>query len=52
MERLPVHEDVPDPAVVHWASLAKPWDDELTVHQDTWRAVARRVEGRVGRPPS
>ena len=49
---LPVHEDVPDPAVVHWAALAKPWDDELTVHQDTWRAVARRVEDRVGRPPS
>ncbi len=49
---LPVHEDVPDPAVIHWASLGKPWDAELTVHQHRWRAVADRLEERVGRPPA
>ncbi len=49
---LPVHEDVPDPAVIHWASLGKPWDAELTVHQHLWRAVADRLEERVGRPPA
>ncbi len=49
---LPVHEDVQDPAVIHWASLGKPWDAELTVHQQLWRAVADRLEERVGRPPA
>ena len=49
---LPVHEDVPDPAVIHWASLGKPWEDELTFQQDLWRTYAARVRGRAGPPPA
>lgn len=48
---LPVHEDVEDPAVIHWASLTKPWEDELTHEQELWRSYADRVARRVGRPP-
>jgi lipopolysaccharide biosynthesis glycosyltransferase len=49
---LPVHEDVPDPAVIHWASLGKPWAEELTVQQDLWRSYAGRVHDRAGSPPA
>ncbi len=48
---LPVLEDVPDPAVIHWASLGKPWESELTPHQDLWRSYAARVADRAGMPP-
>ena len=48
---LPVHEDVEDPAVIHWASLTKPWEDELTHEQELWRSYAARVTARAGRSP-
>ena len=48
---LPVIEDVDDPAIIHWASVGKPWDRVLTPHQDLWRSYAARVADRAGMPP-
>ena len=39
---LPVLEDVHDPALVHWASLGKPWDSHLTFGQELWTPPRRR----------
>jgi lipopolysaccharide biosynthesis glycosyltransferase len=49
---LPVLEDVADPALIHWAAMGKPWNDELAFAQDRWREVADRLEARAGRPPT
>jgi lipopolysaccharide biosynthesis glycosyltransferase len=44
---LPVHEDVENPAIVHWAALAKPWDPELTFAKDEWRSFAESLARRA-----
>lgn len=49
---LPVHEDVPDPAVIHWASLGKPWQPQLTYEAHRWLDYATRLSDRAGTPPS
>ena len=48
---LPVLEDVSDPSLIHWASLGKPWEPELTYGQDRWRDYAERLHQRAGWPP-
>ncbi len=49
---LPVLEDIDDAALIHWASIGKPWDEPLTFAQGQWRAVAGRLHERVGPPPT
>ena len=51
VERMPVLEDVPDPALVHWASLGKPWDPQLTFGQARWTRHADTLKARAGSPP-
>ena len=48
---LPILEDVTDPRIIHWASLGKPWEPELTYGQARWREHATRLLGRAGPPP-
>ena len=48
---LPVLEDVPDPAIIHWAALPKPWDPQVTFRQRDWWSVAHRVAERCGDAP-
>ena len=48
---LPVFEDVADPKLIHWASLGKPWEPDLTYAQDRWRVYAGRLAERAGAPP-
>ena len=48
---LPHLEDVEHRNVIHWTSLSKPWETELTFAQEEWRAYAARVEERAGSPP-
>jgi lipopolysaccharide biosynthesis glycosyltransferase len=49
---MPIFEDVEDPAVIHWASLGKPWDPQLTYAQDRWREYADRLRQHAGPPPA
>jgi lipopolysaccharide biosynthesis glycosyltransferase len=49
---MPVHEDVTDPGLIHWASLGKPWEPRLTYEQERWRAYADRLRQRAGVPPA
>jgi lipopolysaccharide biosynthesis glycosyltransferase len=49
---LPVLEDVTDPALIHWAAMGKPWNDELAFGQALWHGYADRLEARAGRPPT
>ena len=39
---LPALEDVHDPAVIHWASIGKPWDEALTFARERWQEYAAR----------
>jgi lipopolysaccharide biosynthesis glycosyltransferase len=48
---LPALEDVAEPAVIHWASLAKPWDRQLSFASDTWRGYDTQLRARVAEPP-
>lgn len=48
---LPVLEDVDDPAVIHWASLGKPWEEQLTYAAGRWQEYAARLRARVAEPP-
>ena len=48
---LPILEDVTDPRIIHWASLGKPWEPELTYGQARWREHATRLLERAGPPP-
>jgi hypothetical protein len=43
---LPVHEDVENPAIIHWAAMAKPWDPELTFAQKEWQSFAASLANR------
>jgi lipopolysaccharide biosynthesis glycosyltransferase len=49
---LPHLEDVRDPKLIHWTSLTKPWDRELTYGQEVWQAYASRLQERAGPPPA
>jgi lipopolysaccharide biosynthesis glycosyltransferase len=49
---LPVLEDVPDPSLIHWASLGKPWEPRLTYGQDRWRQYAETLRDRAGPAPT
>jgi len=49
---LPVHEDVDDPWIIHWASLAKPWATPRTYAQATWWQYADRLAARSSGPAS
>jgi lipopolysaccharide biosynthesis glycosyltransferase len=49
---LPVMEEIADPALIHWASIAKPWADQLTFGQEAWRGYAVQLQGRAGKPPA
>ena len=49
---MPVLDDVPDPKLIHWASIGKPWDDQLTYAQDRWRAYRASLRARAGEPPA
>ena len=42
---MPRLEDLDDPAIIHWASFPKPWDEPLTYASDRWRARAARLVG-------
>jgi len=48
---LPVLEEVDDPALIHWASISKPWDDQLTFAQASWRRYADQLRERAGEFP-
>jgi lipopolysaccharide biosynthesis glycosyltransferase len=48
---LPGLEDVPDPKLIHWASLGKPWEPALTFAQDRWRVYAAQLHECAGDPP-
>ena len=48
---LPVLEDVREPKLIHWTSLGKPWEQELTYGRDLWHEYATRVLERAGMPP-
>ena len=48
---LPILEEVHDPALIHWASLDKPWDERLSFEKECWRSYAARVRDRAGDPP-
>jgi lipopolysaccharide biosynthesis glycosyltransferase len=37
-----LRDDIADPAIVHWAGTAMPWDPVLTPSQDLWREIAAR----------
>ncbi|HEX8026078.1 MAG TPA: TylF/MycF/NovP-related O-methyltransferase, partial [Candidatus Limnocylindrales bacterium] len=43
--------DIDDPAIIHWASFAKPWDPPLTFAKDRWQEHAARLHARAGDPP-
>jgi lipopolysaccharide biosynthesis glycosyltransferase len=47
---LPVLEDVDAPAIIHWASIAKPWHSRLTYAQDGWHHYAARLRDRAPEP--
>jgi lipopolysaccharide biosynthesis glycosyltransferase len=49
---LPVLEQLDDPALIHWASLGKPWDTPLTVAKEEWQRYAARLAERVPPPPA
>jgi len=49
---MPTLEDVDDPALIHWASFPKPWEERLTYEQDRWRAYAARLHDRAGPAPT
>jgi lipopolysaccharide biosynthesis glycosyltransferase len=49
---LPVLEDPHDPALIHWASLDKPWDAALTYGQEDWLRYATRLHDRAGPAPT
>lgn len=49
---LPVMEEIADPALIHWASISKPWADQLTFGQETWRRYAAQLRARAGKPPA
>jgi hypothetical protein len=44
---LPVLEDVAEPALIHWAAMGKPWNDELAFGQALWHEYA--IGSRSGR---
>ena len=48
---LPHLEDVHEPKVIHWTSLGKPWEEELTYAKDVWQGYADKVRKRAGLPP-
>jgi hypothetical protein len=48
---LPVLEEVHDPALVHWASLGKPWEPHLTFGKELWTRHADALKARAGAPP-
>lgn len=47
---LPVLETVEDPAVIHWASLSKPWAAPLTYEKELWQVYAERLRLRAPGP--
>ena len=49
---LPVLEDVREPNLIHWASLGKPWESNLTYAQDRWLQHAETLQLRAGPPPT
>ena len=48
---LPALEDVEDPKLIHWASLAKPWDGRLSFASDVWRHYDAQLRARVAESP-
>ena len=40
-----LRDDIADPAIVHWAGTAMPWEPVLTPARDLWRELAARSTG-------
>jgi lipopolysaccharide biosynthesis glycosyltransferase len=45
-------EDVPDPSLIRWANIGKPWEPLLTYGQDRWHEHAAHLHERAGVPPT